>query len=321
MRKYGKLIIACVWLGLTMIMIVGATFAWLAENRTAQADGMQFKVETVSNLLISNSNAAENNPGDFEAEATIGLTTLSPASTQTAANDSAFFSISSTARATNVHYDTGVLKDDDATGTYIAVTPTSASTYVLTSDTSIVTDKVYYTRSGSDPNYTYTAVAEPAVANIGTYYEERNSGYVAKHTFYVKTEEANTLANLYVNAITVTGTPTPDAKIYSALRVAVVCGANAFIYEPVDGATASYKGLIADNDNVAAVSSENVDIATIPVSPASASDVDVLLQSVSTSWTAITIYVWIEGQDLACKNANIDVSVIEVSVKLSAFPA
>jgi len=43
--------------------------------------------------------------------------------------------------------------------------------YFLTEDTEIVAGKTYYTRSGTDPNYTYTAVASPVVANIGTYYE------------------------------------------------------------------------------------------------------------------------------------------------------
>lgn len=44
--------------------------------------------------------------------------------------------------------------------------------YVLTSDTSIVTGKTYYTRSGTAPNYTYTPVASPVIADIGTYYEQ-----------------------------------------------------------------------------------------------------------------------------------------------------
>ena len=44
--------------------------------------------------------------------------------------------------------------------------------YMLTSDTSIVTGKTYYTRSGTAPNYTYTVVASPVIADIGTYYEQ-----------------------------------------------------------------------------------------------------------------------------------------------------
>lgn len=52
--------------------------------------------------------------------------------------------------------------------------------YVLTSDTAIVQDKPYYTRSGSgteqDP-YIYTQVQTPVQANIGTYYEYTNWNY------------------------------------------------------------------------------------------------------------------------------------------------
>ena len=42
--------------------------------------------------------------------------------------------------------------------------------YFLTEDTEVVSGKTYYTRSSSEP-YVYTEVAEPATADIGTYYE------------------------------------------------------------------------------------------------------------------------------------------------------
>lgn len=45
------------------------------------------------------------------------------------------------------------------------------ATYSATSDTAIDPWKTYYTRSGSSPNYVYTAVAAPVVANISSYYE------------------------------------------------------------------------------------------------------------------------------------------------------
>ena len=44
--------------------------------------------------------------------------------------------------------------------------------YTKTSDVSITAGKTYYTRSGSSPNYTYTAVASPVLADIGNYYEK-----------------------------------------------------------------------------------------------------------------------------------------------------
>lgn len=47
----------------------------------------------------------------------------------------------------------------------------AAAVYKNTPDARLDTTKTYYTRSGSDPNYTYTKVTEPNVSNIATYYE------------------------------------------------------------------------------------------------------------------------------------------------------
>ena len=44
-------------------------------------------------------------------------------------------------------------------------------TYKLTKDTTLSAGKTYYERTGTAPNYTYTAVTEPDVAEIATYYE------------------------------------------------------------------------------------------------------------------------------------------------------
>lgn len=45
------------------------------------------------------------------------------------------------------------------------------ATYQLTTDTEIVPGKWYFTRSGTSPDYVYTVVTSPDVADIGTYYE------------------------------------------------------------------------------------------------------------------------------------------------------
>lgn len=45
--------------------------------------------------------------------------------------------------------------------------------YILTSDTEIDPQKIYYTRSGTDPNYIYTFVDKPDPENLSTYYERR----------------------------------------------------------------------------------------------------------------------------------------------------
>ena len=47
----------------------------------------------------------------------------------------------------------------------------SAAVYELTSDVAVDSGKTYYTRSGSEGSYSYTAVKSPAVGSISTYYE------------------------------------------------------------------------------------------------------------------------------------------------------
>ena len=44
-------------------------------------------------------------------------------------------------------------------------------TYSLTSDTEVDPSKTYYTRSGSSPDYVYTAVANPVKSSLSSYYE------------------------------------------------------------------------------------------------------------------------------------------------------
>lgn len=57
--------------------------------------------------------------------------------------------------------------------------------YEPTTDTAVVAGKVYYTRSGTDPDYVYTVVAEPKDADIATYYElhmdESVQNFIASH--------------------------------------------------------------------------------------------------------------------------------------------
>ena len=55
--------------------------------------------------------------------------------------------------------------------------------YELTSDVALDSSKTYYTRSGSDGSYTYTAVATPDVDDIATYYEMTAEAYTTYTTY------------------------------------------------------------------------------------------------------------------------------------------
>ena len=52
----------------------------------------------------------------------------------------------------------------------------AAATYVLTSDEDIDSAKTYYTRSGTEGAYTYTAVASPVKSGLSGYYELATEG-------------------------------------------------------------------------------------------------------------------------------------------------
>ena len=47
-----------------------------------------------------------------------------------------------------------------------------AASYELTSDTEVDSSKTYYTRSGSEGSYTYSAVASPTKSGLSGYYEQ-----------------------------------------------------------------------------------------------------------------------------------------------------
>ncbi len=66
----------------------------------------------------------------------------------------------------------------------------AVNTYALTSDEEIVEGKTYYTRSGSEGSYTYTAVTTPVLADIGTYYE------VTATTNYYKAWKTNSVVKM-----------------------------------------------------------------------------------------------------------------------------
>ena len=305
MKKYGKIIIAFMWLGLTMIMIVGATFAWFAENRNVQAGGMQVQAETVKNLLIKNNDAN----GTYAVSATSTLTEvqeLAPASTATALTDGAFFA---------------------------AVDATRSNGYI-----NAVSGQITGTPSMDAPFRAAHVAATNADAATFKSAQSEKHVEVAKHEFLVKTDGTNTtLGKLYLSGLTVTPA-TATSAISAALRVAVVCGtgngAHAYIFAPVTATvgvepnttnvapTTSYKGITA---NAGTLSESNVAISSIPASSwldNNGTPLYELASSVSTTATTVYVYVWYEGQDLNCTSANsANVEQLTVSVQFSALEA
>ena len=94
------------------------------------------------------------------------------------------------------------VEEIDFTITGVSVTVTGEYTYSLTSDVAIDPEKTYYTRSGSgtsaDP-YVYEPVAEPDVADIGTYYEQYPVTYTSGSPLVLFDTNANMSASVFNN--------------------------------------------------------------------------------------------------------------------------
>lgn len=65
---------------------------------------------------------------------------------------------------------------------------TDNSSYALTTDTEIAAGKTYYTRSGTSPNYTYTAVTTPSAQSLSSYYEKTGSGKITPRADLAQTD-------------------------------------------------------------------------------------------------------------------------------------
>lgn len=94
----------------------------------------------------------------------------------------------------------------------------ATGTYFKTSDTEIVAGKTYYTRSGTSPNYTYSAVASPAKSSLSTYYELDITGS-SSGTAYVEGDEVALSKYTVKVADIVELVPIPYRKMTSASAI------------------------------------------------------------------------------------------------------
>lgn len=91
------------------------------------------------------------------------------------------------------------VEEIDFTITGVSVTVTGQYTYSLTTDVAIDPDKTYYTRSGTAPDYVYTPVESPDVADIGTYYEQFPVVYTSGSPVVLFDENTNMSASVFNN--------------------------------------------------------------------------------------------------------------------------
>ena len=208
--KKGKLFISIIWLALALIGIVGATFAWFAENRNAKADGMKVEAEAVKNLLISN---ASN--GTYDYSATTSITTnysakLTPVSTVPTLTNGAltFYTPKSTTKANAIDFANGTLKTGAEFESIAVTTSTPAQNSVYGA-----MKYTFFIKASAATNTTMTNL----------YASEIN----------VKNGDASASAN-----------------ISKALRVAIVCpSTGAVFFYSVTGGQNPYFGIASISEN------------------------------------------------------------------------
>lgn len=137
---------------------------------------------------------------------------------------------------------------------------------------------------------------------------------VMKYTFYVKVNgvEGSTLEDLYVSNITITraASASNQSNMSKALRIAVVCNGTPYIYS-MTGGESTY-------DGISGVTNSGFSTTQVVASTTADSN-NVLLETVTTTATAIDVYIWYEGQDINCTSSNsIKLEDLRVALSFSA---
>ena len=172
----------------------------------------------------------------------------------------------------------------------------------------------FFKVNNNNVNYASGAMETGATTVATTPITEGTAGEVVKHTFYIRIDgkAGDAFDKLYVSSITVSAT---SQNITKALRVGVVSGSNGYIYAPVDGATTSYKGIVAagtkgTNDIEGA---SNVTLTAVNTASASLGSV------AQNAYTQVDVYIWYEGQDANCTSANsVNVEALSISIGFTA---
>ena len=270
-----KLIPAAAMLLVSAIMVSTATFAWFSMNTTVNVTGMSLTAVTPANLVISETGAA----GTWSNSLDINLQNI----------NGKLFPASS---------DTG------STGQFNAVTDGN------------------YIKSGAGGVAEASTAFLPtaSVGQLSSTGQANNTGYWAEYNFKLTLSEEQALAvNVYLSKLVIADTSTAESNgesitdIDGAVRVALfVDGALNAIYANANAKSESYVAIggtieavteYANLDSSKKVTMrENTDYFRTDVNGDIAEDEDNLFQVSGAAVKDITIVVWIEGQDPACKN-------------------
>lgn len=201
----------------------------------------------------------------------------------------------------------GLVIADKTTKTYNASATSSNSTVRELYPTSTSDCDNWVKANSSDPNaattagMTYTALSGD---------ELTGQTYFAIHSYYIRSSafEALTVASLDVTAVNIT--TGGSQELSKSVRVGVVYEDANYIYAPISGASTDYYYKSQDDVNKVRVQpkgasdiSKNTEVTTIPGN--------------TENGVEVTVYIWFEGEDAACKSANIITNLEQLTASVT----
>jgi len=273
-----KIVSAAAMLAVSASMLGTSTYAWFTMNRTVTVNNMAVKAKAEGGLLISEV-AEKSGVWDDEANTTTEvngtLAELYPTST---VNGTAWWHATSKTANDAAANGASAASDNKSDG-YTELSSLSATTLQSAS-------------SGAN--------------GLKEVYGQNGANYYVKYTYYLKTSTEGTTTldnaagaqNVMISEVSVSGNSV-SANLDKSLRIGVEIGGKFYKFAPISGATSSY---YVGTSRTAASAIDSSASATTAMTEVTSLD---SLPGVNGSGTPVYIYMWYEGEDDACKSANI----------------
>ena len=271
-----QLMAAIAMIMVSLIALSSSTYAWFTMNKTVTASGLTVKAQTEGGIKIKRLYATGNDAnGSDSVTFTIAddqIPALLPTSTKDCENWVHAAALTDTLH--NADTKTYIFVNEDKN--YKALPPTSG------------------------------ALGYGTVGGLtGKYY------YVFDKFVIMKDNNSQSFTDLYVSECTVTRSIGTSAVLSRSLRVAVTCGQNIYIFEPVPEATKEYDvvtGITKTDDTVETTTQKVIALqssnsANQPMTLSATKLVEGVVDTVAGK--EVTVYVYFEGEDGSHTTENI----------------
>ena len=259
-------------------------------NKEVQVQGMQLKTKVSGNLLISETNASDASYGQFLVQSRSGL--LEPVSSADGTNGSFYYTVDAKADGSKLHA---------ATGDYV---------YKLYNEGSGASDTTYSKKTKYDSTFNSTYGITPSGSQYGTAY-----GYM-DYDFYLKATGDGTnsdivlkTCNLSYNNAAITSGAVDNTGLDKAWRLAIFAvetDANTTNVSALASGATNRVGNIMSLQNAAyfasgAVTGTGDSYAAVTLNDNSSAKIG-SVENGKTKYYKVTVRIWLEGQDTACKS-------------------